>query len=114
CGTNKLIRKGAAAITCPEDLHELLGFETDWKGASSNLSINPYNECSKEEVDVIEVLYEPKTRDQISEQLRIPIGRLQVVLSILEIRGIIHEAYGTVALRYPPPSAILRKNENTS
>lgn len=109
-GTNELIRRGAVAITCKEDLHEFLGFEVDRSTPAGGGFRDPYYECSSEEKEVAEIIYEPKTRNEILELLKIPLSKLQVILSMLEVRGIIHEAYGSVALRYPPPSAILRKN----
>lgn len=111
-GTNNLIKRGASAITCPEDLYELLGFEVNQNLNSQNINKNPYEECSPEELSIAEILYEPKTREQIAAESKLPVSQLQVVLSILEIKGIINEAFGTLALRYPPPSAILRKNRN--
>lgn len=110
-GTNNLIKRGASVISSPEDLHEFLGFgNSEVKFSSKNLCVNPYTGCSNEELLVAEALFDPRTREELSMKVKMAESQLQVVLSMLEIRGIIHEAYGTVALRYPPPSAILRKN----
>jgi DNA processing protein len=114
-GTNNLIKRGATPITCPQDLHELLGLNTSNEEYSSRkLHQNPYAECSEEELIIAEELYNPKTREELSKCVNVPHAKLQVTLSMLDIRGIIREAYGTVALRYPPPSAILRKNRKES
>ncbi len=114
-GTNNLIKRGATPITSPEDLHELLGLNmSDEIYSSRKLHQNPYLGCSEEELLLAEELYNPKTREELSKCINMPNHKLQVVLSMLDVRGIIHEAYGTVALRYPPPSAILRKNRKES
>ena len=114
-GTNDLIKKGATVITSVEDLKEFLGFPLD-DSANENdpkrkkrWAINPYENCSSEELSLLELMYEPQTRDSLLTLSGLPLSQLQVVLSMLELRGLINEAYGQVALRYPPPSAILRK-----
>lgn len=114
-GTNNLIKRGATPITSPEDLYELLGLNISNEIYSSRkLHENPYSECSEEELILAEELYNPKTREELLKCINMPSGKLQVALSMLDVRGIIREAYGTVALRYPPPSAILRKNRKES
>ena len=119
-GTNNLIKKGATVITSVEDLKEFLGFPTEdnVEGADSSgrptrkrnkWEVNPYENCSSEELTLLELMYEPQTRDSLLGLSGLPLSQLQVVLSMLELRGLTNEAYGQVALRYPPPSAILRK-----
>lgn len=116
-GTNGLIKKGATVITSVDDLKEFLGFTVENSLDTSEGSdrkrnkweVNPYENCSSEELALLELIYEPQTRDSLLGLSGLPLSQLQVVLSMLELRGLTNEAYGQVALRYPPPSAILRK-----
>lgn len=108
-GTNSLIRKGAAPITTTDELKELLGFDIIQPPLFDGKDIhpNPYHQCSKAELSVIDNLREPLSRDNIALMCKLPISQLHVILSMLEIRGLISESYGMVALRYPPPRGII-------
>lgn len=88
-GTNRLIKEGATPISSPDDLLEALSLKKDEKKIeTSNLN--------EDEIHIIEYLTEPRTREEISEALNIPIHRVNISLSILEIQGLIKESIGQI------------------
>jgi len=93
-GTHYLLRHGAAPVTGPDDILELLGFEYETRNPDVALE-----GASSEELLILETLSEPKSREELSEALSIPISALGVALSMLEIKGAIIEEGGKVRKR---------------
>lgn len=93
-GTNALIRQGATPITSPDDLLEALGFDRPddarAQGARSLENLSP------EERTVIEHLREPRTRDELMHALKLPISSANILLSAMEIKGLIKEELGKI------------------
>lgn len=90
-GTNALIRQGATPITSSDDILEALGFERrDDAGARTLENLSP------EERIVIEHLREPRTRDELMHALKLPISSANILLSAMEIKGLIKEELGKV------------------
>lgn len=90
-GTNKLIRQGATPITSSEELLEALGFEVE---KPKQTDAEKYSDCSKEELKIIELLREPKERDDLIRESGIDIARANALLSIMEIKELIKEELG--------------------
>lgn len=92
-GTNKLIKNGAATITSPEDIAELLGLEKE------EPSENAYQHLNEKERAVAETLREPLPRDELIAALRISATEANILLSTMEIKGLIEEKMGKIYLK---------------
>jgi DNA processing protein len=92
-GTHQFLKLGATPVTCGQDLREALGF-TD-----TQVENNPqtkYENCSAEELLIIEILNEPTSRNTIAEILQKPINTVSITLSMLELKGHIKESGGKI------------------
>lgn len=93
-GTNKLIRQGATPITSSEDILEALGFKIDNQEKQKKL----FEDLSKEEERVVNLLREPMSRDELIKVLKIPTAEANALLSLMEIKEIIKEELGEIRL----------------
>lgn len=94
-GPNMLIRLGATPIRSSEDILEALGFKIDEE--PKNLELK-YADCSDEEMIVVKILSEPMTKDDLMRVLKMPISKINIILSIMEIKGLIKESMGEIRL----------------
>jgi DNA processing protein len=92
-GPHMLIRLGATPITSPKDLLEALGFKTDEVKPELNTS-----DCSPEELRVIKLLSEPLERNELIHALDMNISEANILLSLMEIKGLIKESMGKVGI----------------
>ena len=90
------MRLGATPVTSSEDILVALGIAAreDAAGLSSLR-----NDLSREELRVFEALASPISRDQLIESLALPITEANVLLSTMEIKGLIVEELGVVRIR---------------
>lgn len=88
-GTNMLLRLGATPITNEKDLREALGF-----APQNNANIEMLEDCSPEEKNVLQILREPLTRDELIRAIDLPITKANTLISSMEIKGLIKEEYG--------------------
>lgn len=95
-GPHLLIKLGAIPITKSDDILLALGLETKNSGPR-NLELE-YSDCSNEEKKVIELLLEPRTRDEILRSLNLPTSQVNTVLTIMELKGLITETLGEIKL----------------
>jgi len=86
-GSNRLMRLGATPVTSSEELLDELGF------AGNNPTIGL---VSDDEAKVLELLKEPMTRDELIEKMGMEISRANVLLSAMEIKGMIKEIMGEI------------------
>lgn len=91
-GTNWLIRQGATPITNSNDLLAALGFKTDTAQTSPHDDV----ECGPEEKEILEQLYEPRSRDELIRTLKKPAHEINMTLSIMEIKGLVKEEFGEI------------------
>lgn len=91
-GTNRLIKEGAYAITEARDVLLALGINP----RDEEIKENKYEDCTPEELKILEILIEPMARDEIIFKLDIDIGELNAILSLLEIKGYIKEELGLI------------------
>lgn len=89
-GSNQLLRLGATPITCTEDILEALHIDVE------NINPKQTHMLSPSERKVLEFLTEPLPRDEIIRQLGVPISEANILLSSMELRGIIVERYGKI------------------
>ncbi len=95
-GTHQFLRLGATAITSPEDLLIALGI-TEREGAGT---LNELREdLSDDEKRVFEVIASPVPRDELLTALDLSISDANVLLSTMEIKGLIVEELGVVRIR---------------
>lgn len=88
-GANWLLRLGATPITSSADILQELGLQTRDVPVSSLL-------INEQEGRVLEALTEPKTKDDLMEELQLNPAEANVVFSTLEIKGLIKESYGLI------------------
>lgn len=93
-GPHLLMRIGAIPITSPEDLHEALGFDTLFETVTER-----YQDCSDKEKEILHILQDPQPRDELIRSLNIPTYEANILLSLLEMKGYIHESMGELRLK---------------
>jgi DNA processing protein len=87
-GTNWLIKQGATPITKSEDILEALGFKIEKPELSDE---EKYADCSKEEIMVINLLREPRERDDLIREMKMDVAQANALLSIMELKELIKE-----------------------
>ncbi len=96
-GPNLLLRMGATPITCPNDLHEALGFALP----ESNLLLpleERYTDCSVEEKKILHLLQDVMSRDELIRKIKLPTSDVNILISLLEMKGHIKENMGLLHL----------------
>lgn len=88
-GTNNLLKQGATPITHAKQLLEELGFTITEKTPEES-----YKNCSPDERAVLEALKNPRPRSALIRELDMPTYKANVVLSAMEIKGMIKEMKG--------------------
>ncbi len=94
-GAHQFLRLGATAITSPDDILVALGIS---KRDGENLS-SLRDDLSENERRVLEILASPVSRDELLAELDMDISESNILLSAMEIKGIITEEYGFVRAR---------------
>jgi len=94
-GPHMLLRLGATPITQPEDIITALGL----RPKSELFQTQNYSDCSTDELEVIEILKEPLSRDEIIRQLDKPVYVTQTILAAMEIKGLLMETMGELHLK---------------
>ncbi len=92
-GSNKLLHQGATPITCGQDILDLLGVSAEKTLEQKKLD---FENCSNEEKQVLEILNEPLSRDELVEKLNIPITKINPLISLMEIKGLVKESGGQI------------------
>ncbi len=90
-GTNTLIHDGAHAITCEEDLFDLLGLP--YKDTLFSKDIPSLGE---EEQKLLALLTEPMEKDVFLIKSELPLTTFLMLFSSLEMKGCIQETFGEV------------------
>jgi DNA processing protein len=90
-GPHMLIRKGAGVVDSSSTLRELLGFADDSENTKRD-----YSSCSKEEMEILNALDSPLSRDELLDSISMPTSQIYSILSILEIKGLIKEEMGEI------------------
>lgn len=94
-GTHQFLRLGATAITSPDDILQSLGLT---KRESTGLS-TLRDDLSEDEQRVCTIIATPVSRDALLEALEMPISEANVLLSTMELKGLIVEELGVVRIR---------------
>jgi DNA processing protein len=94
-GPHMLLRLGATPITNSEDIITALGLRSNTELFSSK----DYSDCSTDEREVIDLLHEPLSRDEIIRRLNKPVYVTQTILATMEIKNLITEVMGEIHLK---------------
>lgn len=98
-GANNLIRQGAMPVNRSEDILQALGFELDDKNETKQGKL--FVDLSPVEQKIVEILEtEPLPRDELIEVAELSITEANIILSSMEIKGIIKEAMGEIRLAW--------------
>ncbi len=92
-GANLLLKQGATPITRSEDILEAFGLQSI---LSQEIKQNELELLNAEENEIIELLIEPRAREDIFMILGKPAHEINITLSSLEIKGLIKEEYGEI------------------
>ena len=95
-GTHQFLRLGATAATSPEDILVALGIAKR-EGPASWAELR--DDLSPDELRVFEIIHSPVSRDELIAELELPITEANVLLSTMEIKGLIIEELGVVRIR---------------
>ncbi len=93
-GPHMLLRLGATPITSSADIIAGLGL----KQTETLFEKRDYSDCSADELEVVEILSEARSRDEVIRMLDKPIHVSQTILAIMEIKGLIEETLGEIHL----------------
>lgn len=88
---HELLKLGATPITSSEDLLEALGFQV-----TETKPLDLFSQCTPEEESVLKLLAHPKSRGDLIRALGIPTHAANILLSQMEIKGLIKEHGGDV------------------
>jgi len=96
-GANSLIRQGAMPVNKSEDILQALGFATE--EAQEEKQQRLFADLSPVEQKIVEILESDSfSRDELIEVAELTISEANIVLSTMEIKGIIKEAMGEIRL----------------
>ena len=90
-----LLRLGATPITQSSDIITALGL----RPRGELLQVRDYSECSTDERELIDLIHEPLSRDEIIRRLGKPVYVTQTILATMEIKNLIEEVMGEIHLK---------------
>jgi len=89
-GTHQFLKLGATPVTSPEDILRALGINTEEKSKVAR------DDLPENEARVLQIIANPCPRDELMEALELPISEANILLSTMEIKGLIVEELGVV------------------
>lgn len=89
-GTNQLIKDGAHPVTCVSDILNILGLKENTQNDKN------YEDCSEEEKEILLLLKSPISKEELLFICGKDITTLNMILSLLEIKGYIKETMGEI------------------
>ena len=92
-GTHQFLKLGATPVTEPEDILRALGIETQTREMTLHIDL------FENERRVLEIIASPVSRDKLLETLKLPVSEANILLSTMEIKGLIVEELGVVRAR---------------
>ena len=94
-GPHMLLRLGATPITQSSDIVTALGLKLH----GDLFETRNYSNCSSDEHEVINLLKEPLSRDEIIRRLGKPVYVTQTIIATMEIKGLIEEVMSEIHLK---------------
>ena len=97
-GSNWLLKQGAIPVTSGEDIlwHWNLISESETKQQELQIP----EECTEEEKLVIALLRDPLSKTELIQKLDMPISEINILLSSMEIKGLIKETLGELRINF--------------
>src|SRR3989344_6877461 len=92
-GTHQFLKLGATPVTSPEDILRALGIETQTREMTLHIDL------FENERRVLEIIVSPVSRDKLLETLKLPVSEANILLSTMEIKGLIVEELGVVRIK---------------
>lgn len=89
-GTHQFLKLGAVPVTEPEDIVRALHLDVQTKETFTR------DDLSFDEARVLKLVATPCSRDELLAALSLPISDANILLSTMEIKGLIMEEYGFV------------------
>jgi DNA processing protein len=89
-GTHQFLKLGATPVTEPEDILRALGIKTEDKSKAAR------EDLSEDEARVMKIISDPCSRDELVQALELSISEANILLSTMEIKGLIVEELGVV------------------
>ena len=94
-GSNNLLYQGATPITCGNDLLKLLNFSTKNNSGQKILNLDSF---SSDEIIIIKNLKNPISRDELIKKTGFSTTKINPLISLMEIKGVIKENGGELFL----------------
>ncbi len=92
-GAHQFLRLGATAVTSPQDILQALGITENAASAADRADLSP------EELRVVELVASPLSRDELIRTLEMNASDANILLSTMEIKGVIVEELGVIRVR---------------
>jgi len=92
-GTNELIHEGATPVTSGKDILDFFNFNTE---QNKEQQASLFNNLSGDEQKVISLIDTPLSQNEIARISGINIIALNILLSSMEIKGLIKEEFGKI------------------
>lgn len=90
-GTHQFLKLGATPVTEPTDILKVLGVEARETG---NTALR--TDLSDDERRILGIIASPCSREELVSALKMPISEANILLSTMEIKGLIKEELGTI------------------
>ncbi|MEK7579009.1 MAG: DNA-processing protein DprA [Patescibacteria group bacterium] len=90
-GSNALLREGAQAVCESKHILEVLKIKIDEQETMNDVQ---RKDITDEEQKIFKLLTEPMTRDEVVRVSGMPLSQAQIVISTMEIKGILTERLG--------------------
>lgn len=94
-GTHQFLRLGATAVGSADEILQALGIAKR-EGPQSLAELR--SDLSDDEIRVIEIIASPRSREALLVELEMPITDANILLSTMEIKGLIVEELGVVRI----------------
>lgn len=95
-GAHQLLKLGAIPVTSGDDILNHWNIEKESRSMNQELRI--FENCSENEKRVIALLNEPATKEELIQKLNMPIQEAHVLLSTMELKGLIMETGGEIRI----------------
>jgi DNA processing protein len=90
-GAHQFLKLGATPVTEPADILKVLGL-----AANEPVALELREDLSDAEIQVLRIIAQPRSRDEVLDALALPVSEAQVLLSTMEIKGLLVEEFGVV------------------
>ncbi len=93
-GTNRLIKQGATAVSSADDVREALGIQRKNAGQAVEIDLDSLSESERKILEILSI--ESLTKDDLIRQTKIKASEINIILSMMEIKGLVKELAGKI------------------